>query len=151
MAIKCLIHENSCDNVENCTVIQDTLRKASNLSHYMHDIAEDLSARSSILISDIVTDVEDARLNSVAFSLDNQHVRYYTTREIINSAAEYEMHLEYYKQVDEVISGDNLLPYKDFINKVPVKIAKNLKAIYNDDGDCTQFSLKRGLFVFKKA
>ncbi len=118
----------------NCVVVSDTLRNCSDVKKLLTDTKSKLQNDGYIILTDIVTDVEDAYLNSFAFLQDNNHVRYYTVKEIISIANECDLYLQHYEQVEEtsIYSGES---YNSFIETLPERIVIN--------------HLKRGVFVLQ--
>lgn len=142
------VDEVATENID-IAISKDGLHLVSNIKGLLEDTANVTVQGGYLVISDIVVDIEDARLNSYQFALDSKHIRYYTVREIVAIASENGYSLQLFQQIDEPVDVSQNKQYSRFINKASANITNKLTAV-GETGRYTSFSLKRGVFVFKK-
>lgn len=144
------------DKSADCIILRNASYKIGNPKDFLKTCAEKLKDDGYFVLCAIVTDKEDAYLNTIKFNQDRNHVRFYNVAEIIDFTGQY-FRLEFYKNVEQVISLNTWLSGSDKdidevranFEKFPENIKKDLKFTYGVSGDLLGFTLKTGLFIFK--
>lgn len=144
------------DKSADCIILRKASYKIGNPKEFIKICSTKLKDNGFFVLCATITDVEDAFLNTLEFKKNNNHIRFYTVKEILDFSSDI-FKLEFYKEVEKVISINTWLAdssidleeaRKDF-EKFPENIKKSLKFTYGISGDLLGFSLKTGLFIFK--
>lgn len=129
-------------------ISRNALHKVSDVECFIKDCHKALKTDGHLIISDIITDIEDAFLNTAEFARDNTHVRFYTVQEIIDHVNGL-FRLEYYRLMRHTVRLEEYSFSVDLLKKFPENIQKELKFMRNDSGEILNFTLKVGIFIFR--
>lgn len=143
-------------NFADCLIWRNALHSAADPEAFIKACRRSLKAGGYLVISDTVTDAEDAFLNAAEFVRDENHVRFYTVGEI-TGWAEGLFRLEYYRRVEKVMSletwkGGSAASsgvLNGMLEKFPEEIKKELNFARDASGELLGFTLKTGLFIFR--
>ena len=132
--------------------IDGALSRLSNPKALIALCGDKIKESGVLIVAETVTDIEDAFLNSLEFKINNDHVRFYTVKEIISQtenlfAPLYFATFPHCYSIEDWAKGSSLSPdnIKSVINTFPNHIKEK---IYNG-ADCKIIKTK-GVFVFRK-
>lgn len=139
---------NKGDSPAHFLISRNALHKVSDVECFIKDCHKALKTDGHLIISDIITDIEDAFLNTAEFARDNTHVRFYTVQEIVDHVNGL-FRLEYYRLMRHTISLKEYSFSADLLKKFPENIQKDLIFMRNDSGELLNFKPKAGIFIFR--
>lgn len=144
------------DKSADCVILRNASYKIGKPKEFIKTCSSKLNNNGYFVLCATIVDSEDAFLNTVKFSQDRNHVRFYTVKEVMDFTSDY-FRLEFFKNIEYVVSlktwvgneNQDLSNIRKDLDKFPENIKKDLNFVYGVSGDLLGFTLKTGLFIFR--
>lgn len=129
----------------NIEYVVDKLSCENNLSEFLNNIFEKAASNSFIILVDAVVFHDDAYINTIYSSINNEFKRIYQVNEILNITNKYAS-LEYFIKFKEAVN------VKDIDANLIIDIPENIKAdmLIMDNGIFKAINQNFAVYIFKK-
>lgn len=129
----------------NIEYVVDKLSCENNLSEFLNNIFEKAASNSFIILVDAVVFHDDAYINTIYSSINNEFKRIYQVNEILNITNKYAS-LEYFIKFKEAVN------VKDIDANLIIDIPENIKAdmLIMDNGTLKKINQNFAVYIFKK-
>lgn len=135
-------NNNITSNVE---YVVDKLSYENNLSEFLNNIFEKAASNSFIILIDAVVFHDDAYINTIYSSLNNDFKRIYQVNEILNITNKYAS-LEYFIKFKEAVNVKDI--DANLINDIPENIKADM--LIMDNGTLKKINQNFAVYIFKK-
>lgn len=136
------IKNNITSNIE---YVVDKLSCENNLSEFLNNIFEKAASNSFIILVDAVVFHDDAYINTIYSSINNEFKRIYQVNEILNITNKYAS-LEYFIKFKDMVSIENI--DNNLINDIPENIKADM--LIMDNGTLKKINQNFAVYIFKK-
>lgn len=136
------IKNNITSNIE---YVVDKLSCENNLSEFLNNIFEKAASNSFIILVDAVVFHDDAYINTIYSSINNEFKRIYQVNEILNITNKYAS-LEYFIKFKDMVSIENI--DNNLINDIPENIKADM--LIMDNGAVKAINQNFAVYIFKK-
>ena len=135
-------NNNITSNVE---YVVDKLSYENKLSEFLNNIFENAASNSFIILVDAVVFHDDAYINTIYSSINNDFKRIYQVNEVLNITNKYAS-LEYFIKFKEAVN------VKDIDANLIIDIPENIKAdmLIMDNGIFKAINQNFAVYIFKK-
>lgn len=127
------------------TYVVDKLSYENNLSEFLNGIFENAASNSFIILVDAVVFHDDAYINTIYSSINNDFKRIYQVNEILNITNKYAS-LEYFIKFKEAVNVKNI--DENLINDMPENIKADMLIMEN--GILKEINQNFAVYIFKK-
>lgn len=135
-------NNNITSNVE---YVVDKLSYENNLSEFLNNIFEKATSNSFIILVDAVVFHDDAYINTIYSSINNDFKRIYQVNEILNITNKYAS-LEYFIKFKEAVNVKDI--DANLINDIPENIKADM--LIMDNGTLKKINQNFAVYIFKK-
>lgn len=135
-------NNNITSNVE---YVVDKLSYVNNLSEFLNNIFEKAASNSFIILVDAVVFHDDAYINTIYSSINNNFKRIYQINEILNITNKYAS-LEYFIKFKEAVNVKDI--DANLINDIPENIKADM--LIMDNGTVKAINQNFAVYIFKK-
>lgn len=135
-------NNNITSNVE---YVVDKLSYENNLSEFLNNIFEKAASNSFIILIDAVVFHDDAYINTIYSSINNEFKRIYQVNEILNITNKYAS-LEYFIKFKEAVNVKDI--DANLINDIPENIKADM--LIMDNGTLKKINQNFAVYIFKK-
>lgn len=135
-------NNNITSNVE---YVVDKLSYENNLSEFLNNIFEKAASNSFIILVDAVVFHDDAYINTIYSSINNEFKRIYQINEILNITNKYAS-LEYFIKFKEAVNVKDI--DANLINDIPENIKADM--LIMDNGTFKEINQNFAVYIFKK-
>lgn len=129
----------------NIEYVVDKLSYENNLSEFLNNIFEKATSNSFIILIDAVVFHDDAYINTIYSSINNEFKRIYQVNEILNITNKYAS-LEYFIKFKDMVSIENI--DNSLINDIPENIKADM--LIMDNGTLKKINQNFAVYIFKK-
>lgn len=129
----------------NIEYVVDKLSCENNLSEFLNNIFEKAASNSFIILVDAVVFHDDAYINTIYSSLNNDFKRIYQVNEILNITNKYAS-LEYFIKFKEAVNVKDI--DANLINDIPENIKADM--LIMDNGTLKKINQNFTVYIFKK-
>lgn len=135
-------NNNITSNVE---YVVDKLSYENNLYEFLNNIFEKAASNSFIILVDAVVFHDDAYINTIYSSINNEFKRIYQVNEILNITNKYAS-LEYFIKFKGIVNVENIS--SNLINDIPENIKADM--LIMDNGTLKKINQNFAVYIFKK-
>lgn len=135
-------NNNITSNVE---YVVDKLSYENNLSEFLNNIFEKAISNSFIILVDAVVFHDDAYINTIYSSINNEFKRIYQINEVLNITNKYAS-LEYFIKFKEAVNVKDI--DANLINDIPENIKADM--LIMDNGTLKKINQNFAVYIFKK-
>lgn len=135
-------NNNITSNVE---YVVDKLSYVNNLSEFLNNIFEKAASNSFIILVDAVVFHDDAYINTIYSSINNNFKRIYQVNEVLNITNKYAS-LEYFIKFKESVNVKDI--DENLINDIPENIKADM--LIMDNGTVKAINQNFAVYIFKK-
>lgn len=129
----------------NIEYVVDKLSYENNLSEFLNNIFEKAASNSFIILVDAVVFHDDAYINTIYSSINNEFKRIYQVNEILNITNKYAS-LEYFIKFKEAVNVKDI--DANLINDMPENIKADM--LIMDNGTLKKINQNFAVYIFKK-
>lgn len=129
----------------NIEYVVDKLSCENNLSEFLNNIFEKAASNSFIILVDAVVFHDDAYINTIYSSINNEFKRIYQVNEILNITNKYAS-LEYFIKFKEAVNVKDI--DANLINDIPENIKADM--LIMDNGTFKAINQNFAVYIFKK-
>lgn len=129
----------------NIEYVVDKLSYENNLSEFLNNIFEKATSNSLIILVDAVVFHDDAYINTIYSSINNEFKRIYQVNEILNITNKYAS-LEYFIKFKEAVNVKDI--DANLINDMPENIKADM--LIMDNGTLKKINQNFAVYIFKK-
>lgn len=129
----------------NVEYVVDKLSYENNLSEFLNNIFENAASNSFIILVDAVVFHDDAYINTIYSSINNDFKRIYQVNEILNITNKYAS-LEYFIKFKEAVSVKDI--NENLINDMPENIKADM--LIMDNSTLKGINQNFAVYIFKK-
>lgn len=129
----------------NIEYVVDKLSCENNLSEFLNNIFEKAASNSFIILVDAVVFHDDAYINTIYSSINNEFKRIYQINEILNITNKYAS-LEYFIKFKEAVNVKDI--DANLINDIPENIKADM--LIMDNGTFKEINQNFAVYIFKK-
>ncbi len=129
----------------NIEYVVDKLSCENNLSEFLNNVFEKAASNSFIILVDAVVFHDDAYINTIYSSINNEFKRIYQVNEILNITNKYAS-LEYFIKFKEAVSVKDI--DENLINDIPENIKADM--LIMDNGTLKKINQNFAVYIFKK-
>lgn len=129
----------------NIEYVVDKLSCENNLSEFLNNIFEKAASNSFIILVDAVVFHDDAYINTIYSSINNEFKRIYQVNEILNITNKYAS-LEYFIKFKEAVNVKDI--DANLINDMPENIKADM--LIMDNGTLKKINQNFAVYIFKK-
>lgn len=129
----------------NIEYVVDKLSCENNLSEFLNNIFEKAASNSFIILVDAVVFHDDAYINTIYSSINNEFIRIYQVNEILNITNKYAS-LEYFIKFKEAVNVKDI--DANLINDIPENIKADM--LIMDNGTLKKINQNFAVYIFKK-
>lgn len=129
----------------NIEYVVDKLSYENNLFEFLNNIFEKATSNSFIILVDAVVFHDDAYINTIYSSINNEFKRIYQVNEILNITNKYAS-LEYFIKFKEAVNVKDI--DANLINDIPENIKADM--LIMDNGTFKAINQNFAVYIFKK-